>query len=122
MGLLKKTVFVSFFSVIFLHSAHLESGAEIERYYAGIGAQFFTFGRDTLAWGTSGLEYDNRDGKFTGLAVFSQLLKNGPAENAGIQVDDILLEIDGQKISVIGQENITKTLLRGEIGGSVLVQ
>ena len=68
------------------------------------------------------------DGNFVGIGVtvlykdeyhdFIDVVKNGPADKAGILVDDVIIEIDGQSVKKISGSQFTK-MVRGKKGTTV---
>src|SRR3989344_2683643 len=66
----------------------------IDRYYMGIGIQFNRIDEKTIGFSGAAGEYKNDHGQFTGKVVVVRLLKNGPAERAGIQTGDILVDVE----------------------------
>ena len=61
----------------------------------------------------------------TGYVVVEEVNKNGPAYNAGVQVDDIIMQVDGQDTAELGlqetvsaikknDEPVVLTILRGQ--------
>jgi carboxyl-terminal processing protease len=73
---------------------------------------------------------DSMSGNYTGIGCFVSLNKDGlvtvieviagsPAEEAGVKVGDIFMEVDGQDVSAFKDINSVAALVRGEEGTAV---
>ena len=94
---MKKTFMLATFFVfaLFIGLAQAAQNSE-ERYYIGIGVSFGVFDKDVLAIGLDdGKEIHNKNGKLNGLVYVSSVLKNSPAEQAGLKRGDILVHTEG---------------------------
>lgn len=68
-----------------------------DRYYVGIGVQLYQVEENIVTmFDNNGQEYSNADQKLTGLVVLRKLLKNGPAEAAGLRDMDVVVGLDGR--------------------------
>lgn len=55
-------------------------------------------------------------------AYVVSVVEGSPAENAGIQEDDIIVEFDGKKVDGDDEESLTKAILKKKIGDSVNIR
>lgn len=78
------------------------------------------------------MEFDETtNGSFVGIGVVVQYVedrnqiievyKDGPAEKAGLKVDDVILEVDGNSVIGVAGEDLV-SLIRGEKGTSVVLK
>ncbi|MDD3693867.1 MAG: S41 family peptidase [Candidatus Pacebacteria bacterium] len=111
-----------------------EQPSEKDRIYGAIQGLVASYGDDYSRFLTEeDLEYFDQNilGKFggigaeisvqMGLLVVSSLLPNSPAEQAGLQIGDIISQINGEDISQ-GTFNEAIAKIRGEIGSSVTLR
>jgi len=94
-----------------------------ERYYVGIGAQFYKVDKNTVTYYSGGKEYSNKDGKLTGLIIFDRVLGDGPAHKAGIRAGDVIVEVTAidddlnfEDAKTLDGEGLLKRLSGGRVG------
>ncbi len=90
------------------------------RYYVGIGTTLYEVQENTLSFGGirdgKTIQFNNEKGQFTRLIAVDRLLENGPAERAGLENSDILVEVDGESAKALGAEGVTQKITAKSVG------
>ena len=123
-GLTVLAVILLFVSFFVRQVEAQEQVSEIpKRYVVGIGAAFYKVEPSISAFSgrRNGQEirFNNESERFTGSVFFNRILENSPAEKAGLESGDILLEVDGEHISFLGVSGAIKKMASKSVGDGV---
>src|SRR3989338_3082215 len=88
---------------LILFSCYGVSAQDLDRYYSGIGARYWQIAEETIKfWGQRNglhIEFDNERGACTGHIVVGEIMAGGPAERAGLERGDMIIQIDNENVS-----------------------
>jgi hypothetical protein len=119
-----KRTFASLFFVLIAWSlAFAQESPKPERYYVGIGVTLYKVEASTLSFGGTrngeSVRFNNEKGQFTGLIIIGRLLENGPAQKAGLEDSDVLVEVDGEDASSLDATEVMGKITEKSIGQNV---
>lgn len=91
-----------------------------QRYYIGIGIKPWKILEGVSGFsGPNDTMINNENGRFTGLIMVGRVLKDGPADRAGLTPDDVIVSYDGTPVERLGVEGMSTSIQIGREGNPV---